>query len=132
MPHMTRLTRTDCTRDNVAVICPGASLLGFGTRKCKRGSWVTYELDDHRHHGRAIGRVTCEGRIWIEIAQASDGFSSAYIRWIDPAWVKEVRPVPPRAVFAFFAMENWNPGDVFAALDYGVSDMRDQLDARRD
>jgi hypothetical protein len=126
----TTLTRTDCKRDNVAVICPNATLLGFGTRKCKSGAWLTYEIDNSHFVGRAIGRVQCEGKTYIEIAQASECFSSVYIRWIDPSSVREIRKSAPRDVFTFFSQEEWKPGTVFKQLEYGVSDMQDQLKAR--
>lgn len=124
---MTTLTRTDCTRDNVAVICPNATLLGVGTRKCKRGAWLRYEIDNQSFTGRVIGRVTCEGKVFIELAQASIDFTHVYIRWIEPGQVREVRHSPPRAVFNFFAQDDWKPEAVFAALEHGVSDMKDQL-----
>ena len=127
---MTNLTRTDCIRDNVKVICPGANLIGFGMKHCKRGYWLRYESDNYSHIGRAIGRVTCEGKIYIEAAIASQDFSSAYIRWIDPAEVREVRRAAPKHVFNFFADDaGWQPNAIFRALEYGVSDLHDQLNA---
>jgi hypothetical protein len=122
------LTRTDCERDNVGVLCKNATTMGFGLRHCKRGNWVEYEVDDHRHVGRAIGRVRCEGKEYIELAVATLAFSAAFIRWIDPLTVKEVRKSPPRNVFKFFADTEWQPAAVFAALEYGVSDLHDQYE----
>jgi hypothetical protein len=127
---MTSLTRTDCKRDDVRVPCPNATLLGFGKGYCKRGFWVQYEIDNQHHVGRAIGRVACEGKTYIELAQATLAFSSAHVRWIDPASVKEVRPAPPRHVFNFFADgDGWHPDAIFRALEYGVSDLHAQMNA---
>jgi hypothetical protein len=126
----TTLTRTDCTRDNVAVICPNATLLGFGTHKSKRGYWLEYERDDNKRVGRVIGRVTCEGKVYIEIAVVSLAFSAVHVQWVEPCEVREIRRSPPRAVFAFLGQDEWKPDAVFKAMEYGVSDMRDQLDAR--
>jgi hypothetical protein len=126
----TTLTRTDCTRDDVRVPCPNATTLGFGLSYCKRGFWVEYEIDNQHHVGRAIGRVTCEGKVYIEVAQATLAFSTVHIRWIEPAHVREVRRAPPRHVFNFFAdTSGWHPDAIFRALEYGVSDLHDQIDA---
>jgi hypothetical protein len=119
---------TTLTRDNIRVKCPNASSLGFGQLHCNRGNWVVFEIDDHHQFGRSIGRVICDGKIYIEMAVASTRFDSAYIRWIEPHQVREVRRAPPRAVFNFFAAETWNPKEVFAQLEYGVSDLRDQME----
>ena len=121
-------TRSDCTRDNNFVYLPNASTLGFGLRKAKRGNWVQWESDNGHHVGRVIGRVICEGKVYIEVAKAALDFSSAYVRWVDPAKVRECRKNPPRRVFEFFAATTWdNPEDIHAALAYGVSDLHDQL-----
>ncbi len=130
---MTNLTRTDCKRDDVKVICPTAILIGFGIRHCKRGFWVQYEIDNQHFVGRSIGRVTCEGTIYIEVAQASNNFSSAFIRWVKPEDVREIRRSPPRKVFDFFADKGgWYPEAIFRALEYGVSDMHDQMQANEE
>ena len=127
---MITTTRTDCTRDNVAVHLPNATSLGFGQPKAKRGNWVMYEIDDHHFVGRVIGRVTCEGTVYVEVAQATLDFSSVHVRWIKPTDIRECRANPPRTVFEFFADEHWNndPEQVHAKLAYGVSDLRDQLE----
>lgn len=120
-------TRTDCERDNVAVRLPNATSLGFGLYKAKRGNWVQYEIDNHNFIGRVIGRVLCEGKVFIEVAQASLAFDHAYIRWIRPEDVRECRMNPPKTVFDFFTGEWNNPEDIHAKLAYGVSDMKDQM-----
>ncbi len=122
-------TRPDCTRDNVAVHLPNATSLGFGRRKAKRGNWVQYEVENHHFVGRVISRVTCEGKTFVEVAQASPAFAHAYIRWIAAADIRECRDNPPRHVFDFFAGEWSKPEDIHAKLAYGVSDMQDQLSA---
>lgn len=125
---MITTTRTDCTRDNVAVYLPNATMLGFGQKKAKRGNWVRYEIDNHFFVGRVIGRVTCEGEVFVEVAQATLGFSAAHVRWIKPYDVRECRAKPPRAVFDFFAEEWTSAEEIHAKLEYGVSDLQDQLE----
>lgn len=123
----TTLTRTDCERDNVGVICPNATLLGFGERTSKRGKWIAFEQSNIHAVGRVVGRVTCEGKVYVEVACASQAFCSVFIRWIEPHEVKEIRPVPPSSVFEFFARDDWMPDSVFRAMEYGVSDLKEQL-----
>lgn len=125
---MTKLTRTDCQRDNVKVECVNASTLGFGQRWCKCGYWIMYEVDGFSYVGRVIGRVTCKGGILIEVAQANLDLSHVYIRWVLPHQVREIRKNPPRSVFKFFASEDWKPETIFPALEYGVSDLHDQME----
>ena len=122
-------TRTDCTRDNRAVRLPNASTLGFGRWKAKRGNWVMYEIDNAHFVGRVISRVVCEGKEYVEVAQATLSFSSAHVRWIDPAAIRECRAAPPSKVFAFFAGDWSDPETIHAALAYGVSDLHDQMAA---
>jgi len=126
--------RTDCKRDNAQIICPNATMLGFGIRHCKRGFWVHFKDENDRERvGRAIGRVTCEGKVYIEVATAAENFSSAFIRWADPAKVLEIRRSPPRHVFNFFAdTDGWQQDAIFRALEYGVSDLHDQMNANEE
>ena len=118
-------TRTDCTRDNIAVRLPNAaSTLGFGKWKAKRGDWIRYEVGDNHHFcGRVISRVTCEGQTYIEIAGASGSFSSAYVHWIKPAQVRECRKAPPKTVFDFFAGD-WRD---IEAIHARLADLNDQM-----
>src|SRR6266576_241951 len=102
--------RTDCKRDNVRVICPNASMLGFGTVTCKRGFWIHFTDENNSESvGRVIGRVVCEGKVYIEVATANRDFSSVFIRWAIPANVLEIRRAVPSSVFAFFSDSNWSP-----------------------
>ena len=129
---MITTTRTDCTRDNHAVRLPNATSLGFGRDTAMRGCWVMYESNNLWFVGRVICRVQCEGKTYVEVAQASADFSHVYVRWVEPAHIKECRTHPPRRVFEFFGSDNWDrPEDIHAALAYGVSDMKDQLKARK-
>lgn len=123
---MITTTRTDCERDNKAVKLPNASTLGYGLWKAKRGHWVSYEADNAHFVGRVIGRVVCENTVYVEVAQAAEGFSCAYVRWVKPEQIRECRAVPPKSVFDFFTGEWSNVESIHAALAYGVSDMKDQ------
>lgn len=127
---MITTTRTDCKRDNVAIPLPNATSLGFGRWQAKRGNWVMYEIDNHHFVGRVIGRVTCEGKVYVEVAQATLGFTSVHVRWIKPVDVRECRPHPPRDVFEFFAGKWDKPEEIHAKLSNGVSDMKDQLEEK--
>ena len=100
-------TRTDCTRDNQAMICPNSSYLGFSTRTAKRGSWVTYTAYNGRHAARVIGRVTCERKTYLEVITTDTALTMAYVRWIDPADVTECYAAPRRKVLEFM-MGPWD------------------------
>jgi len=133
MKITTTLTRTDCERDNQKVLCLNATLMGVGRRFCKRGNWVTLEIDNQKFIGRSLGRVVCEGVIYIELAQASIYFSSVHIRWVRPEEVREVRPTAPKRVLNFLSVDNntWcdNVQKLYQEIEYGVSDIHDQLNA---
>jgi hypothetical protein len=94
-------TRTDCIRDNRAIPLPNASTLGFGLWKAKRGCWIVYEQSGFKHCGRSVGRVTCEGKTYVEVAVISLEHGGAHIRWIDPAEVRTCRRAPPKRTFDF-------------------------------
>ena len=120
-------TRTDCERSFTAVKLPNARLEGFGKRFAQPGNWIVYENADFHHVGRVICSVVCEGKTYVEIAQASIDFGSAFVRWIDPVWVKECRKSPPKTVFEFFSGDWGSPEEIHAKLAYGVSDLKDQM-----
>ena len=103
-------TRDDCTRDNRATILPNASLLGFSTNEAKRGSWVLYEHMEQLHAGRVVGRVHCEGTIYLEIITTDAAMTFAAVRWINPTAVKACFPAPNRQVFEFL-MGEWTDAD---------------------
>lgn len=135
MTITTTLTRTDCKRDNVKVRCPNASLLGFGQLDCKRGNWIMFEYDDYARVGRSLGRVTCEGEVFIEAACASIDFTSVYIRWVRPEWVREIRAEAPKRVLHFFGVGavSWCDSiqQIYREMEHGVSDLNDQLAERK-
>ena len=94
-------TRSDCTRDNRKTICPNSTGLGFSSNVAKRGNWITWEVDNHKHCGRVVGRVHCEGKTYIEVIATGVEFSAAHVRWINPADVRSCYPMPNLDVIAF-------------------------------
>ena len=107
-------TRNDCTRDNVKTICANSSLLGYSTRTAKRGSWIAYEIDGNTRAGRVVGRVHCERVTYLEVITWDVCQSMAYVRWIDPATVRECYSGPHGQVLAFLTGE-WKDARVILA-----------------
>lgn len=104
--------------------------------KVRPGNWIVYreEYTDQsfaRRVGRVLGRVEapavpdakypCEridGHISV-LALAND-LSHAYIRWVDPADVLEVRDTPPAKLLAWITGELPNPEMVHKLSAYGT------------
>lgn len=108
--------RNDCTIDGRAVLCPNASLIGYGKARAQVGDFVVYgsDYDNERLLARMLGRVTylenVNGRVVENRAilgmVLSDTGAYAFERWIDPAHVRRVTAAHPgNAAFAavFFA-----------------------------
>lgn len=113
--------RTDCTRDNVGVKLPRASLLGMGKPVAKRGDWVRFALwlgASEDTCGRVVGRVTCEGIHYVEVVALLGMHDSPTIRWILPELVAECVTSPPRRIWQFMASD-WNAPDVLARVEHG-------------
>ena len=102
-PH----TRQDCKRDNVRVILPRATRLGFAKQHAKRGFWIYADSGFGQTFGRVLGRVKCEGRIYVEAILLVGGTATPCIRWIAPEDVAESYEHPPRAVLQFI-MGDWH------------------------
>ena len=95
-------TRTDCERNNRAVPVPNVfKYSGISLGRAKRGHWITWQSEGSEHCGRVVGRVTCEGTIYVEVMALSYGANSAYVRWIDPNNVTSCQAVPPTEIFRF-------------------------------
>lgn len=94
-------TRTDCTRDNRVTLCPNSTSLGYSTHKAKRGSWISYEIDNHHRVARVVGRVHCEGKTYIEVITTDSTFTFGYVRWIEPGDVRECYSGPNMSFMAF-------------------------------
>jgi hypothetical protein len=71
--------------------------------------------------GRAVGRVVCEGREYIEAVMLCSGVNVT-LRWIEPRNVLACYRVPPRNVLRWLTSESWNARYVLSSLEYGVSD----------
>lgn len=106
--------RTDCTIDGRAVVCPNASLIGYGARTARVGSFLTYAApsDTNPQYARMLGRIafapalasnTACVKNWILAAVLSRYGSSIHERWINPMWVNTVEPVPTATAAFFFA-----------------------------
>jgi hypothetical protein len=117
-------TRSDCTRDNVAVRLPCASTLGYGLPVSKRGNWVSFVILDHRHSsnrafGRVVGRVVCEGKTYVEVMRffpdtcgvgvCWPDTGGVRVWWVDPVTVKTCYPNPPYESLDFLLGPWTNP-----------------------
>ncbi len=134
-------TRLDCERDNIATVCRNASTLAFNVITAKCGRWIMYEIDNHKNVGRVICRVTCQGVIYLEVAQLAEDLTFAYIRWIEPFQVREIKITPPAHLLAWITADDWSPATVHRDLASGSHMARDldrslaasrQLDEMRD
>lgn len=96
-------TRTDCTRDNRRVILPNASRIGFAKRYAKRGFWIYAESGFGAAHGRVLGRVQCEGKVYVEALMLIGASLTPCVRWIEPCEIREALAHPPRAILQFIA-----------------------------
>lgn len=99
--------RTDCKVDNVRVICPNASLLGYGTRKMKAGKCFTYGTEDHV--ARSLGRVTVLENVDNRIVEKSYVLAAVLFhgqfmteRWVDPKDVREIFEAPTKIATFFY------------------------------
>jgi hypothetical protein len=113
--------RTDCTRDNRQCLLPSASRLGFGRLYAKRGNWIQFDQGPGLagHHGRVLGRVHADGRVYLEIIALLGNLDCPAVRWIDPACVQVCNANPPREIFEFMCGP-WNdPAAVLARVGYG-------------
>lgn len=101
-PH----TRPDCKRDNKAVRLANASRIGFNVATCKRGYWLHVKGPEGHQYARSLGRVTCEGRAYIEAVMLYGAECSPILRWIAPEDVISCRKAPPRRVLKWI-MGDW-------------------------
>ena len=117
--------RTDVTLSKKKVICPHASLLGYGTRRAKPGMFVRWDGG----HGRIIATIdyapplgeTPEIKGWLLVMTLSDDLSFAYERWIDPKDVIECRPWPTK-FFLWMAQPTlpYDPYTIRRLMEYGT------------
>jgi hypothetical protein len=116
--------RTDCTRDNRAVLLPNASLLGYGLIHAKRGRWVRFDQGPgfEGHHGRVIGRVLADGLVYVEIIALLGNLDCPAVRWINPMHITECVESPPRHIFDFICGEWSNPADILARVQHGFAE----------
>ena len=114
--------------DNKVVIAPNASLLGYGRRKVKRGDVFTYDNGDGQTHvARSLGRISKiddgmeDARGWIVALVLGAAADHAFVRWIDPRWVREVRDAPAKFAAFFFSAELPHSPDMLLKLaEYGT------------
>lgn len=113
-PH----TRTDCKRDNVRVIAPRSSRLGYSRHYTSRGFWILGESSLGQQYGRVLGRVRCEGEVYVEAMMLCGAAMNPVLRWLDPADIRESYAEPPRAVLQWI-MGDWS--DPAALVDKAYS-----------
>lgn len=98
--------------DGRKVICPKASLLGYSSNVARPGSWIVYlDHDANRRVARVLGRIAevednpeCRG--WLAVVSPSTCMTAAYVRWIDPADVRECYAQPPQQLLSWL-MGDW-------------------------
>lgn len=111
--------RTDCTRDNRKCYLPNASLIASGKNFAKCGDWIRYSMPGFDgNHGRVLGRVHADGRVYLEIIALLGSLDCPAVRWIDPAAVLTCESSPPRRIFEFICGP-WNPAEVMARVERG-------------
>lgn len=125
--------RTDAIIDDLSVICPNASTLGYAKLTARRGDLIRYE---ERYVGgasgdrlaRVIGRIAYAPALsetpaiknFLLVLALSDSGTFCYERWIDPKDVREVNAFPAK-LFAFFAAPLKYDAQMYRRLsDYGT------------
>ena len=112
------------------VYCPNASTFGYSKRKACPGDVLTwkYKADDV-YSGRMLARVNAHAdgpdvpavRGFIAVLELTATFDHAFVRWIDPKDVTEVRRAPV-AFPAWFFGELPPIDKILAAEAYGSLD----------
>ena len=112
------------------VRCPNASRLGYGKWEASPGDIVTYTYaNSASFSGRVLGCVSAPAdgpnvpavKGWLVVLELRATFDHAFVRWIDPELVTEVRSAP-KAFPAWFFGELPPIDKVLAADSYGSLD----------
>ena len=118
-PVVSRFCRTDCTRDNKKVRLPNARHSGFCVTFAKRGFWITSTMMSDEHVGRVVGRVVCEGKVYVEAIMLSTDLQHAFARWIDPETIQSCHRHSPHECMAFMLGAWDEPADIIHASEQG-------------
>lgn len=101
----TSLTRSDCVRDNIGVLLNHLPYISYLSNVVKRGYWVGWnhceKYTTFSQSGRAIGRVTCEGKVYVEVVEFSPETDIVLIKWILPEDITYCRKTPPTNALNF-------------------------------
>jgi len=120
----TNATRADCVRDNVGVRLPLACFYNGGVTVARRGMWIevgpTYR--GREFLGRVLGRVRCEGRVYVEVIAALGIRCTPCVRWVEAAHITGCLRVPPAAALAFLCGEWRDMPRVVARATDGIPD----------
>lgn len=137
--------RTDATIDKRQVWCPNTSTIAYGKYRAQLGDWVSWNYPNADGSkgvnmiGRMIGRVkyapalgeSPEIKNWIEVLTLTMELTSVHVRWVDPAWVRQVHANAPDIArfLQWFAGEKlpdrtWING----ASEYGTLSANQQAD----
>lgn len=112
------------------VRCPNANRLGFGKVEATHGDVLTWIYSNGvTGSGRMLARVSApaEGpdvpdiKGWIAVLELRGTFDHAYVRWIDPVLVTEIRSAP-KTFPAWFFGDLPSLDKILAADEYGSLD----------
>lgn len=125
------MRRGDYTNRKVRCLGAGATRLGYGKWEASRGDVIVWRVEAVdgsmiEFSGRMLGRVdaAAEGpevpavKGWIAVLELNATFHHAFVRWVDPAWVTEIRDVP-KVFPAWFFGELPSTEKILAANAYG-------------
>ena len=110
-------TRTDCIRDNKRVRLPHASFPD--SNFAKRGYWVRYQPhagDNCLESGRVVGRVVCEGEIYVELINLL-----GFVRWVKPVQIMACAYNPPWQTLRFLTGKWSNPDYILRRAAQGFA-----------
>lgn len=112
------------------VYCPKASILGYSKHSAERGDIIRYTYGDSSEReciGRVLGRVDSDKNSMnlpavkghIAVLELAMTGSSCHVRWIDPAWVMDIRALGDSTFIEWFfrAGDEYGPcGEDLATL----------------
>lgn len=118
------------------VVCPNATLLGYSKGTARYGDIVAYQFPDgtQTFTGRMLGRIdapaeyhpttketipACKG--WLCILTFNETLTGAYPRWVNPAWVRDVRSMPQHIPALLMAPKlPWSAETLLRLAAYGT------------
>lgn len=108
--------------DMKQVICPNASLIGYGQYIVRPGYWIAYRgnTENKIEIGRVLGRIAetdrggddCKG--YLAVIRLIMEATAGGIAWVNPVDVVYALEKPPRNFLAWITGDDWvkNKGDI--------------------